>query len=1516
MSCLVTDEDKFLDSHPFCRANAAGQVGGAEKVDENLVALTSEAAHHGEREAVLNFLSWKRKIRTEDYTVDVLESPILDLSQTQEERSNPPTPLHEVGTWKEPSSPATASKIRLLDAAIHAFAATFGMQDGRTQERAILMLEELLMASFNQGSRTFGGMRPTLLIENESKVRIKCENAAALNIAATILACLQALPLHEATYDTLIGIGPPWMEKAKCILLTLLPSAAHLVRRVAAEGLALLATLGVSEDAHTLQSSILHSLDEVMQGNAPEGNLRKTPVESLSSARAGSLLTLACIQRAARSARLKQDARARVRSNQPGDNSDLADAAPPTMIMMTRVLPSLDTGISENDSLLVRTYAMHSFGLLISHSASSQDRGLTREEIQIYRKAVEVVEDNFLSGWTAVTADHDKGRESEKFAAEPAFLAVLLRLMTFLLPRLHLFMATDPSIASRFSSMAATVMESCSFHPSVVFEGFVFFERLFAHRHLLSNDKLSVISTGDVATSCMPFILTTLKPVQPELLADHGETEYTGCYGSLLCRRAAVLCLKMFGTSPCEEIPKKVTTSSLHAHLMTLLENTCGSRHFQHAAFYRMIFAPRAAERSACICQVLETEIISSIKVILHLDCMRKKSKRDDDRKLINWLLFARGLMVGNAGSQQNDTDEGADDDDDFTPMGVVEDAKSRARDDVLLVLGRVSPCRWQIKCQAAQLAGFVLSELGRYHLQNGNKESAHFDLIAARALCAKRCRDANNIASSPYPSSYVAFHINELISAACSTATATSDQAELPSLQNSGLRVLIYLIKFFANALDPDLAGDGTSILEQFSAQIISSIKHALSSQDSSDGPGNDNRTRLLFMSGCEALYSLIENNMVSDTVGLKRLLRLVLPTMDEIPFETYPSSKDERKKSLKTIKTSDINDTRSLPLYRVGKLQILADLWLSVDMSNRQDSAGSTLLKEMKPIEYAFASNCAAHAIDGACLEAATNEHSGQLHASGITFANVVDIDRFTKMGLIQAWPVLAACSVCLLINFLGREETESERCDEINEWLKRVAPLLFAKLHDALKVANVDISIAQENNSFLSTDVSTFNIAAKCLHGMRAVMGQKKARINDTLYSEDEAEALIGAVTKNVILPSLGLCSDWGSEVETQNNPEEKKSDVKSVAPDIDMELVEQACGFIEDLCQSRFEQKSKLGGDALIQSILLPLTALKEGMVTFDDDKNAAAVIISSCIRSCRLLTNPSCHDMEHGNFVGAMLQLSLFVLSQDKMEEKVKIEASALLKDCLINMDIGTSEKCAIAQDLASGGKWEAWKIVCATIEDGSGIPSSLDSVREALEDLNSPHRHFSSLIAIRSVLQEAVAENAFLIGCVMHGVGSSLIQLLRAYGSRELQGGEFDKQRLVVCADTMKIIMITIQHLTSPGAASPAFDDSESSMFLAVIFEVLMTIVRFNGLPNHPSRNVGADDSLGRMSAQAIVHVARSAPVAFKSAMAHLSPEDRSTLEMSVRADMSGYAAPKSTAPTKKKLNLKGFRKA
>jgi hypothetical protein len=88
------------------------------------------------------------------------------------------------------------------------------------------------------------------------------------------------------------------MEKATSLLLHLLPSPSGIIRRGAAEGLSLLATLGVGEDAHTLQSSILHSLDEVMNGiNA--GSNQKSNLEVLPFARAGALLALACIQRAA-----------------------------------------------------------------------------------------------------------------------------------------------------------------------------------------------------------------------------------------------------------------------------------------------------------------------------------------------------------------------------------------------------------------------------------------------------------------------------------------------------------------------------------------------------------------------------------------------------------------------------------------------------------------------------------------------------------------------------------------------------------------------------------------------------------------------------------------------------------------------------------------------------------------------------------------------------------------------------------------------------------------------------------------------------------------------------------------------------------------------------------------------------------------------------------------------------------------------------------------------------------------
>lgn len=158
-----------MDAHSFERATSVGQTGGAVRLEESLVALTSDPAHHSERESVLNTLAWQKKNRKEPFALTIFESHILELSDTEEDRTDAPTPLHAVGTWKQPSSSSVASQVRLLDAAIHTFAATFGMQDGRAQDKASRALSKLLPASLLQSAKSLSVTASSLITENEKK---------------------------------------------------------------------------------------------------------------------------------------------------------------------------------------------------------------------------------------------------------------------------------------------------------------------------------------------------------------------------------------------------------------------------------------------------------------------------------------------------------------------------------------------------------------------------------------------------------------------------------------------------------------------------------------------------------------------------------------------------------------------------------------------------------------------------------------------------------------------------------------------------------------------------------------------------------------------------------------------------------------------------------------------------------------------------------------------------------------------------------------------------------------------------------------------------------------------------------------------------------------------------------------------------------------------------------------------------------------------------------------------------
>ena len=109
---------------------------------------------------------------------------------------------------------------------------------------------------------------------------------------------------------------------------------------------------------------------------------------------------------------------------------------------------------------------------------------------------------------------------------------------------------------------------------------------------------------------------------------------------------------------------------------------------------------------------------------------------------------------------------------------------------------------------------------------------------------------------------------------------------------------------------------------------------------------------------------------------------------------------------------------------------------------------------------------------------------------------------------------------------------------------------------------------------------------------------------------------------------------------------------------------------------------------------------------------------------------------------------------------------------------------------------------------------------------------------------------------------------------------------------------------------------SSDFSESDVIEFLVVLFESFIAVLRFNGLPNHPPpQGITSDPSIGRMCAQGITHVAKSTPVPFKVCMSGMSEHDRAILEFAVRGELSGYVVTAASAPVKKKLSLKGFKK-
>lgn len=190
-----------------------------------------------------------------------------------------------------------------------------------------------------------------------------------------------------------MGAGPPWMSKSAYLFLQLLRDPQTLVRRCAAEGLGLLFLVGLNENIHPLQSSIMISLDEMLAPSTNDIAMQQKGFEGIMPLKAGYLHTLACIQRSTYQSR--------------GGSKKLVTPIP-TLLMLTRLLPYTSIHIVDEDSFMTRTSAIRAFNIILSNSNLTDSSSINPDEChQILSKTIEVIENNFFGAWKSNSIEID-----------------------------------------------------------------------------------------------------------------------------------------------------------------------------------------------------------------------------------------------------------------------------------------------------------------------------------------------------------------------------------------------------------------------------------------------------------------------------------------------------------------------------------------------------------------------------------------------------------------------------------------------------------------------------------------------------------------------------------------------------------------------------------------------------------------------------------------------------------------------------------------------------------------------------------------------------------------------------------------------------------------------------------------------------------------------------------------------------------------------------------------------------
>jgi hypothetical protein len=604
------------------------------------------------------------------------------------------------------------------------------------------------------------------------------------------------------------------------------------------------------------------------------------------------------------------------------------------------------------------------------------------------------------------------------------------------------------------------------------------------------------------------------------------------------------------------------------------------------------------------------------------------------------------------------------------------------------------------------------------------------------------------------------------------------------------------------------------------------------------------------------------VEEGLSTEVAVLKRLMRPIVTPLSDVQFVPFFDGKS-------LLDTGKVNLSDTKLVCQVGAV---GQFFFKCDAETSLEHVLQTR-KDMLKSEVGVSTHFALVALEGARLLAANNFTLVGRSAlgkgvtlgpdeGGIFFDNDDDMNEIAKSLVIRSWPSCCRSAIHALTE-LSTSDSTADETKNIAAWTEAMARLVIEGAEDGIAVLN-------QSESYGAFGLNTLEIVSECLSGVVVLVKREGALV---IRMKSQLEHLLGSLCEKVVVPCLD-----GSLAVT------------------DLRTVETTC----KLLQSVAEANLRISQAAVVTALLTPLQYLEDGK--FNRENHSACLLLKTSLTGVASLVS---HADTQASFVKSVLSLVLkHVFHATPAFPDFLVEASkALLVECFRHKTTTRVERSSLAAQLVETSAWGVWAV--AFIADGGAATSeSLEKVSTELLD-ESSGQQLQALAAVLTVAQSSPPPSETIVR-LMQGVGSSVMQTLYMYGTGKASDTTKAQE---ACAGAMKVLLISFMQLASSGVAESEFAD-----FLGATFGVFLAVIRYNGLPNHPSPQAGGDSNLGRLCTQAILHVARTAPAAFKTCVASLAPHDRTLLEFAVRGEMTGYQV-QGGGQEKKKLTLKNFKK-